>query len=150
MEYTATNFIQHPEGGRFREVFRSERPVTQADGQEKCALTHIYFQLNRGEVSRFHKVGQEEVWNLYEGKGVVLHIVQPDSEKVETLELSAESRTFCAVIPANHWFAAEPLGSEVLVGCTVAPGFEFEDFELLPPDHPLAQPLKNQGFQRFI
>jgi predicted cupin superfamily sugar epimerase len=150
MTFSATQFIQHPEGGRFREVFRSERTVTQPDGQEKCALTHIYFQLKKGEISRFHRVAQEEVWNLYEGKEVRLYIVQADGQKVDTVRLSAESRVFCTVIPANHWFAAEPMDSDVLVGCTVAPGFEFEDFELLSAKDPLCHSLKDQGLGQFF
>ena len=59
--------LEHPEGGRFREVYRSTDQVRADDGRLRSALTHIYFELNAGEVSRFHKVESDEVWNLYEG-----------------------------------------------------------------------------------
>ncbi len=68
-----TNLIQHPEGGRFRQVFKSDVRVFTHNGQNRAALTHIYFSLNRGEVSRFHKVESDEVWNLYRGTGIRLY-----------------------------------------------------------------------------
>ena len=70
------DLIEHPEGGRFREVFRSAATVTRADGDERAALTHIYFSLNGDEVSRFHKVRSDEVWNLYRGTGLYLYTVE--------------------------------------------------------------------------
>jgi hypothetical protein len=123
--------IEHPEGGRFREVHRSAFQVKTADGAERAALTHIYFSLSPGETSSFHRVKSDEVWNLYAGKGVRLLLWDGVSEDVEEVELSAVSGHFCHVIPALTWQAAEPLEDTVLVGCSVAPGFEFDDFELL-------------------
>ena len=66
------DLIDHPEGGRFREVFRSAARVTTGAGESRSALTHIYFELRRGEVSRFHRVRSDEVWNLYQGDGLRL------------------------------------------------------------------------------
>lgn len=128
-----TNLADHPEGGRFKEVFRSNSKVTATDGRSRNALTHIYFSLRPGEVSRFHKVASDEVWNLYRGEGVHLHIWKGSGKPPETITLSAGSNTFCHVIPAGAWQAAEPISGEVLVGCSVAPGFEFEDFEMIEP-----------------
>lgn len=128
-----TNLIEHPEGGRFAEVFRSPAVVTRADGQSRCALTHIYFSLNQGEVSRFHRVQSDEVWNLYQGTGIRLLIWDGTEAKPEQIELSAARGEFCHVVPAKAWQAAEPIDGTVLVGCSVGPGFDFADFELISP-----------------
>lgn len=133
---------EHPEGGRFLEVFRSAKTVTTCTGNKRSALTHIYFSLAPGEVSRFHKVCSDEVWNLYQGKGLRLHLwdgVNPPSSIV----LSADENQFCHVVPAGIWQAAEPLEDTVLAGCSVGPGFEFEDFELIDPGSPEAQILES-------
>jgi predicted cupin superfamily sugar epimerase len=124
-------FTEHPEGGRFREVYRSARSVRVEGGGVRCGMTHIYFQLCAGEVSRFHRLGGDEVWSVYRGEGVRLWLWDGVSSGVEVVELSASSGEFCHVVRSGWWQAAEPLGLEVLVGCTVAPGFEFEDFELM-------------------
>ena len=126
-----TNLENHPEGGKFKEVFRSIHKITCPSLGKRSALTHIYFQLKKGEVSAFHKVSSEEVWNLYQGQGLRLYQWDGYSNSIEIIELSSESMQFCHVVPAHHWQAAEPLGGKVLVGCSVAPGFEFEDFILL-------------------
>ncbi len=65
------DLTEHPEGGRFREVFRSAKTVFTQDGAIKSALTHIYFSLKSGEVSRFHRVASDEIWNLYQGSGLI-------------------------------------------------------------------------------
>ncbi len=135
------NLLKHPEGGRFREVFRSAQIVTTADGRSKSALTHIYFSLSRGEVSRFHRVSSDEVWNLYRGEGVLLYTWDGSDAPPVCHELSAASNCYCQVVPAGVWQAAAPLGDEVLVGCSVGPGFEFEDFELIDPRSDVARQL---------
>lgn len=68
------DLIAHPEGGRFREVFRSGRIVSTQDGAKRSALTHICFSLEPGEVSRFHKVAADEIWNLYRGAGLRIYV----------------------------------------------------------------------------
>lgn len=133
----------HPEGGRYREVFRSRRSVTTASGQTRSALTHIYFSLTADEVSRFHRVSSDEVWNLYQGDGIQLWIWDGSSGTVEMKELSARGEQFCYVVPAGCWQAARPLGNQVLVGCSVAPGFDFVDFELIDPESPAAKQLQS-------
>jgi len=127
------NLIEHPEGGRFCEVFRSAETVSTQDGTTRSALTHIYFSLKPGEVSRFHRVASDEIWNLYQGPGLNLYTWDGTSTKPECKTLSAGSNRFCHVIPAGTWQAAEPLSDTVLVGCSVAPGFEFSDFTLIDP-----------------
>ena len=136
-----TDLIEHPEGGRYREVFRSAEAVTTAEGKTKSALTHIYFSLDPGELSRFHRVSSDEIWNLYRGEGLRLTIWDGTSNPPECVTLSAATNTFCHVIPAGAWQAAEPLSDTVLVGCSVAPGFEFVDFELIEPDSKQAELL---------
>ena len=123
--------LPHPEGGRFREVFRSAATVR---GGSRAALTHIYFALSAGEVSRFHRVRSDEVWNLY--RGAVRLWTWDETAPPASVDLTAEADRFCHVVPAGVWQAAEPLPpsdarGDVLAGCTVAPGFEFADFELL-------------------
>ncbi|MFO7936830.1 MAG: cupin domain-containing protein [Kiritimatiellia bacterium] len=130
---------KHPEGGRFQEVFRSGKSVITAEGKERSALTHIYFELDEGEVSCFHKVESDEIWNLYEGEGVGLYLWDDDAGELVTIELSAKNREFCHVVKAGVWQAAKPLNGKVLVGCSVGPGFEFEDFELIDPESAIAQ-----------
>ena len=126
--------IDHPEGGRFREVFRSAKIILTDQGSERSALTHIYFSLNSDERSRFHKVTSDEVWNLYQGTGLRLYTWDGTETPPKCITLSPKNNCFCYVIPAGIWQAAEPISDTVLVGCTVAPGFEFDDFTLIDPD----------------
>lgn len=122
---------EHPEGGQFHEVFRSAKTVFMQDGAVRSALTHIYFSLKPGEVSRFHKVASDEVWNLYQGIGVRLYIWEGTDTPPKCVSLSVDNNCFCYVIPAGIWQAAEPISEKVLLGCSVAPGFEFSDFALM-------------------
>lgn len=138
------DLVEHPEGGRFAEVFRSTAVVTRADGQSRSALTHIYFSLKAGEVSRFHKVKSDEIWNLYQGAGLYLYTWDGTDTPPQRCELSAKSNNFCHVVPAGLWQAAEPIGDTVLVGCSVGPGFEFADFELIQPTSELAEVIQTQ------
>ena len=146
------DLIEHPEGGRFREVFRSAEIVTTSSGESRSALTHIYFSLNRGEVSRFHRVKSDEAWNLYQGKGIRLYTWDGADKPPTCTELSAQNSCFCNVVPAGSWQAAEPIGDTVLVGCSVGPGFEFQDFELIDPDSDSARLLQSidPTLSRFI
>jgi predicted cupin superfamily sugar epimerase len=135
------DLIDHPEGGRFREVFRSTIHVSTTTADERSALTHIYFELRAGERSLFHRVASDEVWNLYRGPGLKLYSWDGTSQLPSFVTLSAEANTFCHVIPSGLWQAAEPISEAVLVGCSVAPGFEFGDFQLLDPHSPQARAL---------
>ncbi len=146
------DLIEHPEGGRFREVFRSLQTVTTESGNTRSALTHIYFSLNEGEVSRFHRVESDEIWNLYQGQGLVLYTWDGTPAPSLRVTLSAEANRFCHVVPAGTWQAAEPLNGPVLVGCSVAPGFEFADFTLIDRMSVEALTLMGiePGMKRFI
>ena len=121
----------HPEGGHFRETFRDPRLVT--DG--RSASTAIYFLLARGERSDWHRIDAVEVWHYYAGSPLTLEIADGDGRRVVTLgpDLAA-GEVPQAVVPAQAWQAAESTGDWTVVGCTVAPGFDFAKFELAPKD----------------
>jgi predicted cupin superfamily sugar epimerase len=134
----------HPEGGYFREVFRSRREVQPLDPRSaRSALTTIYFLLVEGQCSRWHRVASDEAWHFYEGDPVDLFWV--DTGEVVHRELlgSLEERARPVhVIPAGCWQAARPTGSYALVGCTVGPGFDFADFEILDETSPAREMLR--------
>ena len=119
----------HPEGGHYRETFRD---APQSDGRAAC--TAIYFLLAKGERSHWHRVDASEIWHYYAGDPLALHI--SDENGARTIMLGPDLKSGArpqGVVPPHAWQAAEALGEWTLVGCTVAPGFEFATFELAPP-----------------
>ncbi len=127
----------HPEGGHYRELYRSEQTVIRnVDNQERLSLTTIYFLLAAGELSRWHVVSSDEVWHFYEGDDLELLIYDPERQQLSVTILgnTTDGHTRVAVVPAGHWQAARPVTTTAkdighsLVGCTVGPGFEFADF----------------------
>jgi predicted cupin superfamily sugar epimerase len=124
----------HPEGGYYREVWRAGLHVEPADGRgRRAALTSIYFLLPGGAVSRWHRVGSDEVWHHCEGAPLELWVLPPDALRLERVRLGplADGQAPVHCVPASWWQAARSTGTYTLVGCTVGPGFEFADFELL-------------------
>jgi hypothetical protein len=113
----------HPEGGYYGETFRSSLRLTLPDGRVRSASTAIHYLLPAGAWSTWHRVRSDEVWHRYDGGALRLYRLGLDA-----VRLSAETPQ--AVVPAGVWQAAEPEGDAVLCGCTVAPGFEFADFEI--------------------
>ncbi len=136
---TAGVLQPHPEGGSYRRVFCSEVTVRRASGDERPAVSHIYFELQENESSALHRVENDEIWNLYQGAGVILYLWDGTGSAVVRRELSVVSGCYCQLIPAGYWQAAQPLSGRVLVGCSVAPAFEFTDFSLLRHDTELAE-----------
>ena len=127
----------HPEGGHFREVFRSSANVRPGDGRgERPALTTIYFLLRAGEESRLHRVASDEIWHYYEGDPLELLWVDAENARVQAARLgpAGSDTTPVAVAPAGCWQAARSEGAYTLVGCSVGPGFDFADFEVLSDD----------------
>jgi predicted cupin superfamily sugar epimerase len=117
----------HPEGGHYRETFRDER----GDGQ-RAASTAIYFLLAAGEVSRWHRVDAAELWHWHAGAPLELSVAPSDQSAV-TIRLGAAlalGERPQGIVPPGYWQSARSLGDWTLVGCTVAPGFLFEKFEL--------------------
>ena len=120
----------HPEGGHYRETFRDAHLIGG-----RPASTAILFLLAHGERSHWHRIDAVEVWHYYAGAPLKLEIV--DGSKEEILRLGSDihgDETPQATVPARAWQAAESLGDWTLVGCTVAPGFVFETFELAAKD----------------
>lgn len=123
----------HPEGGYFREVYRSEMPVVHpGSGESRAAMTAIYFLLDGGDFSAWHRVRSDEAWTWLAGGPLQLHQIDPAGEYHDVVLGSAVAahKQQC-VVPANHWQAARPAGEEwVLTTCLVAPGFDFADFTM--------------------
>ncbi len=119
----------HPEGGHFVETFRDGH-----GGAGRAHSTGIYFLLRAGEFSHWHKVDASEMWHWYAGAPLALHVSE-DGRTATTRRLGndlAAGERPQAVVPPHAWQAAESLGAWTLVGCTVAPGFEFAGFEMAP------------------
>ena len=121
--------IPHPEGGYFRETFRDEQ---QQDG--RSAGTAIYYLLKAGEVSHWHKVDAAEIWHFYAGSPLLLQTCK-EGDLVNSVTLGNDltaGHSPQSVVPAGIWQSAQSLGEWTLVGCTVAPGFEFSGFTMAP------------------
>ncbi len=132
------NLKQHSEGGYFAEVFRSEEMLKPSilpkrySGQ-RSIYTSIYYLLYGNKFSAFHRLKSDEIWHFYEGTRLLIHILE-NKQKLVTIKLGgnlSKGDTFTARIKSGYWFAAEveDKKSFSLVGCTVSPGFEFDDFE---------------------
>jgi uncharacterized protein len=132
----------HPEGGYFRETWRDDRKVEGA----RAASTLIYYLLDTGDVSDWHRVDAAEVWHWYAGGPLVITISKNGHDAEAHYlgpDLKARQRPQF-VVPQGWWQTATSLGAWTLVGCTVAPGFDFKGFELAPPGwHP--SPRKPAG-----
>jgi predicted cupin superfamily sugar epimerase len=146
-ELIATLGLQpHPEGGHYRELFRSALEVAPADGRgARAALTTIYFLLPPGAHSRWHRVASDEVWHLYEGGPLALLQLDAGATALEQITLGrdhARGEVPVHVVPAHAWQAARAGDAHALVGCTVGPGFTFDDFELLADVPAMAERLR--------
>jgi len=134
----------HPEGGHYREVFRSPRPVRPVDGRgERSALTAICFLLAAGESSRWHRLASDEVWHFYEGEPLEIFVLDGALERCDRRLLGAAHGPVTA-IPAGSWQSVRPLGAYALAGCTVGPGFDFADFRLMADDPAAAEALRRR------
>lgn len=139
----------HPEGGYFRETFRGADRVMReitgdaSPGDARSASTAIYYMLCDGAHSAWHRIRSDEVWHFYAGEPIDVHVIDAAGQLITHRlgnALTREDAVFQAVVPAGQWFAAELCGETrdaacdpaafALVGCTVAPGFEFSEFEL--------------------
>ena len=123
----------HPEGGYFREIFRSAHKVQPLDERSaRSALTTIYFLLMKGQHGRWHRVASDEAWHFYEGDPLEVYWVDHrDIVHQELLGTGTSNAQPMCVVPGGCWQAARPLGEYTLLGCSVAPGFDFQDFEML-------------------
>ncbi|HEX2218187.1 MAG TPA: cupin domain-containing protein [Gemmatimonadales bacterium] len=115
--------MPHPEGGFYRETFRSPLTLDLPDGRRRAASTAIHYLLPAGARSTWHRLASDEVWHHYGGGALHLHLLGTGTRRLDRGEPQV-------VVPAGVWQAAEPEDDAVLCGCTVAPGFDFADFEL--------------------
>jgi predicted cupin superfamily sugar epimerase len=133
------NLKPHPEGGWYTQTYKSTELIDANAlparfGGDRSFSTAIYFLLGQGNFSAFHRIKSDECWHFYAGDPLLIYVIEENGElKIISLGNDPEKgQTFQYVVPANYWFASRPApGSEYcFVGCTVSPGFEFEDFEL--------------------
>ena len=128
------NLVTHPEGGFYKETYRAEKLITLDDGRIRNAGASIYYLLKDADKSHFHKVSSDELWLFHLGQPLEIVVITVD-ENIETkilgnrLDMGEEPQV---IIKANTWFAARVKDEKgfALVTCTVAPGFDFDDFEL--------------------
>lgn len=123
----------HPEGGHYRETLRD----TSVVADRRALSTAIYYLLARGERSHWHRIDAAEVWHWYAGGPLALDLARNSNAAIERVVLGADlvgGERPQAIVPANAWQAAQSLGDWTVVGCTVAPGFEFSGFEMAPRD----------------
>lgn len=141
----ATYFINqlqlqpHPEGGFFKETYRAAESISAAALPKRFTGEHsfstaIYYLLQQGDRSVFHRIKSDECWHFYEGGTLLIHVIENDGNYycIKLGKNLAAGETFQHVVPASTWFASEPAPDSMfsLAGCTVAPGFDFADFEI--------------------
>ncbi len=128
----------HPEGGWYRENYRSDEEIPENGlpkryGGKRSFGTAIYFMLEKSDFSAFHRVKSDEIWHYYAGSSVIIHQISSEGKYI-SVQLGSDiesGQQFQYTVPAGRWFAAETFGGAFsLVGCTVAPGFDFADFEM--------------------
>lgn len=132
----------HPEGGWYRETYKSSENISAASlpgrfGGNRAFSTAIYFLLEQENFSAFHRIKSDECWHFYSGDPLQVYVIQPDGS-LDIISLGNDiekGQVFQYVVPANCWFASKPAPGTAFcfVGCTVAPGFDFADFELADP-----------------
>ncbi len=133
------NLQPHPEGGWYKETYQSKEQIVAAClperfGGSRAFSTAIYFLLQEGNFSAFHRIKSDECWHFYAGDPLVVYVLQQDGTLDEIMlgNNITNGQLFQYVVPANCWFASRPATSSkfCFVGCTVSPGFDFADFEL--------------------
>ena len=134
--------LPHPEGGYYKETYRSEEQTINKEGNKRNTSTAIYFLLENNNISRFHRIKSDELWFFHQGNAI--EIVSIKNNKLVSITLGNDidkGEVPQAVIPANVWFASSVKdGSGFgLVSCTVAPGFDFADFEIAKQDELLQE-----------
>jgi predicted cupin superfamily sugar epimerase len=131
--------LPHPEGGWYKETYRSEEQINgnalpERFSEKRSFSTAIYFLMEKGNFSGFHRIKSDECWHFYSGKRLIIYIIHLNGE-LETVFLGQnyeDGERFQFVVPANCWFASIPAPDTEFsfVGCTVSTGFDFNDFEL--------------------
>ena len=143
--------VPHPEGGYYAVVYESKQSLkSTVVNKVRKAVTHIYFLLLKGQVSKFHKVAHDEIWNFYEGDP--LKLIKYKGSKIEENIIGSGCSAYASFVEGGIYQAAESTGVYSLVGCTVAPGFEFEDFSFLRDELETKEKLlkKFPGYRKFV
>ncbi|MBO6631910.1 MAG: cupin domain-containing protein, partial [Psychroserpens sp.] len=152
--YSVTELVKqlalepHPEGGYFKETYRSNGVIPEDslpsvfEGERNYA-TGIYYLLQSGDFSAFHKIHQDEMWHFYMGETLEITMISPEGEfsRIQLGQDLSNGEVVQFTVPKDYWFAAKvkKSNSYAFVGCTVAPGFDFRDFELADRDALIAQ-----------
>jgi len=143
-DYIASlNLTPHPEGGYYAETYQATETILHDAlpgrfGGDRPYSTAIYFLLENHNRSVLHRIQSDEVWHFYAGGPLNVYVIEPTSGTLSTIRLGnvpERGEVFQAVVPAGCWFGSKPIGDTAaphfsLVGCTVAPGFDFTEFEL--------------------
>jgi len=134
---TQYQLLPHPEGGYYKETYRSAENILHTELAQRFSgprsfSTAIYFLLLKDLFSAFHGIKSDECWHFYEGASLHVHVLHLNGnyELIRLGRNSAKGEVYQAIVPAGAWFASESIGEYSFVGCTVAPGFDFADFEL--------------------
>lgn len=136
--------LPHPEGGYYAETYRASEQIPKVAlparyHGDRAYSTGIYFLLESHHFSAFHRIQSDEMWHFYAGEALDVFVIDPVTGELKTIKLGNDpdkGETFQAMVPAGAWFGSRPAAgsSYSLVGCTVAPGFDFEDFEMAQRD----------------
>jgi uncharacterized protein len=160
MEQNATYWIdklglqKHPEGGYYREIYRSDEVIPQSAlpkrfGGDRAISTSIYFLLESNDFSAFHRIKSEEIWHFYKGSSLTIYMISEDGILTTAIlgDDIENQQSLQVIVPRNTWFAANVnnMNDYTLVGCTVAPGFDFHDFELADCNQLLISYPQQQG-----
>jgi predicted cupin superfamily sugar epimerase len=147
------NLQPHPEGGFFKETYRSSEKISSLperfEGTRNFS-TAIYFLLRSEDRSVFHRIKSDELWHFYQGSTLSIYVLTDEGMTIHKLGSNPEQgESLQVVIPANCWFGAkvESLNEFALCGCTVAPGFDFQDFEMADRNELLK---KYPGYEKEI
>lgn len=138
------NLSKHPEGGYFLEVYRSQNKCTiHPSGDVRSWLTDIYFLLTQNDISRFHRIKHDEIWHFYEGAPLALTEIDPIAMEIDTITIgqTGSSLNYKHCVQAGIWQSARSMGEYSFVGCTVGPGFEFDDFEMLSDNQDMIETI---------
>jgi hypothetical protein len=136
------NLLPHPEGGYYREVFRSRRQVMrQGSAAIKQACTSIYYLLEGADYSGFHRIASDEIWYFHKGAPLLIHAIDENGDYALHELSDAPTGSLSIAIEAGLWFAAEVASQQgfSLVSCAVAPGFEFSEFEMAKKEDVVTQ-----------
>ncbi|MXV16591.1 cupin domain-containing protein [Hufsiella ginkgonis] len=148
----ALQLLPHPEGGFYKEVFRSPGEVLRTgESIPRQAFTSIYYLLEGADYSGFHRIASDEIWYFHKGDPLVIHIIGAAGELISRELSDQPGGNLSVTVPAGLWFAAELPGKQgfTLASCAVAPGFDFREFEMasrlqLAADHPVHAALINR------